>query len=158
MPDSLADLIKRRLSNRLGPHGVDPRYHGLYHKSSAAVGKWLVEHGTAKELCEAIAAGEPVLETALSELTDDALDVARWTVRNQLRDLCDEDLLIVLERIAKRAPRHHVVLASGPTWPCPYCKGGHMQWTLDQLRSGIAFLQQASPDENGTPEPPPAQV
>lgn len=150
MPESFFDLVKRHARRKLGPHGMNPKYHALYGKASKAVADYLLAHGTPKQLCAAAQDGLPVIEQALSEVTEDALDVARWTVKNELKDLCDEDLLIVLDRIAKHAPKHHVVLASGPEWPCPFCKGAHGEWTLAQLRRGIAFLQQ---DGNSGPAP-----
>lgn len=150
MPDSFVALFKRHARRRFGPHGLDPRYHGLYHKASQAVAAHLLKNGTPAELCQAIRDGVPVLEGGLSDLTADALDTARWTVRNELRDICDDDLLIVLDRIGKRAPKHHVVLASGPEWICPFCGGAHGEWTMEQLRRGIAFLQ-LEPSPDGTP-------
>lgn len=156
MPDGLADLLRRHARRKLGPHGLDPRYHALYQKASALLGDWLQQRGTARDLCVAIHEGLPILEVALSEASEDAIDVARWTVRHELRDLGPEDMLTILDRLAKRAPRHHVVLASGSGWACPYCGAAHVEWTLGQLEAGIAFLRAEGPADGTAADAPPA--
>lgn len=159
MPESFMQLLKRHARQKLGPHGANPKYHVMYAKASKTIGDWIIKRGTPKQLCAAACDGLPVIEQALSEVTDDSqnsLELARWTVQNELKDIRDEDLLMVLGRLApkKDSPRptdpYYIVLASGAEWPCPFCKQGHGEWTLAQLRRGIAFLQQ---DGNSGPAP-----
>jgi hypothetical protein len=160
MPGSLGSLAKAQIASRLGPHPGNPKYAAAYTAASQHIAKWLAGKMTPRQLCEAINRGENAVLEALNALSQQTLEIARFLADNPMEEGDYEQILrridhhnrktiVVGGREISHNP-HYLVLASvevpmgSDQVRCPYCKGGHHDWTLTQMAAmRLLILQHA---------------
>lgn len=160
MPDGLGGIARRHFNEKVGPHGLSPRYVALYNLAGKHLAEWIRDHYAPRQLCEAINAGEDVILAALHDLSDKTLDIARFLASEDVEEgdfeqilrrvgrHCRVDIQLPDGRKDSRNP-HHLVLASverprGPDQSrCPVCQGAHHDWTIAQMAVMLDLIMQA---------------